>query len=137
MGSFVKKEASSSQVKVVVFGIFDGIHNGHRSLFARAKEYGDYLVVIVGRDKSCLELKQKKPENSEEKRRELVEKEENVDEAVLGDKELSTYKVLQEIDPDVVCLGYDQEELSQDLKKWKERTDADFSIKRMEYYNEK
>lgn len=124
-------------MKIAVFGIFDGIHNGHRSLFAQAKEYGDYLIAIVGRDKSCLELKQKKPQNSEEKRRKLVEKEDDVDEAVLGDKELSTYKVLQEINPDVVCLGYDQEELFQDLKKWKERTGADFPIKRMEYYNKK
>ena len=43
--------------RVVVFGIFDGVHEGHRSLFAQALRQAQgkakedvELIVIVGRD---------------------------------------------------------------------------------------
>lgn len=104
--------------RVVVFGIFDGVHDGHRSLFHQAKKHGDELVAIVGRDEICMHLKNKKPRYSETERLELVAKEPLVDQAVLGDQELSTYSVLIQLQPDVICLGYDQQELEQDLKTW-------------------
>jgi len=106
---------------VVIFGIFDGIHDGHRSLFAQAKKHGEELVVIVGRDSASLRLKGKKPKNPEETRRDLVSKEKDVDLAVLGDEEHSTYKVLEEVNPDVICLGYDQANLAEDLKQWMQK----------------
>jgi len=37
--------------KVMVFGTFDGIHEGAFGSFLAAKKYGDYLVVVVARDK--------------------------------------------------------------------------------------
>jgi len=114
--------------RVVVFGIFDGAHEGHRSLFAQAKEHGDELVVIVGRDSACLRLKGKKPKYPEETRRDLVSKEKDVDLAVLGDEEQSTYKVLGELNPDVICLGYDQDNLELDLKKWIEEKGKQISV---------
>lgn len=107
--------------KVVVFGIFDGMHEGHRSLFAQAKAYGEELVVIVGRDSASLRLKEKKPKYSKETRRDLVSKEELVDEAVLGDEEQSSYKILEELKPDVICLGYDQANLAEDLEIWMQK----------------
>ena len=104
--------------RVVVFGIFDGVHDGHRDFFRQAKEYGDELIVIVGRDASALDLKGKQPQHSEEERIELVKQEQFVDEAVLGDEEQSSYHVFDELKPDAVCFGYDQQELGEDLKKW-------------------
>lgn len=106
--------------RVVIFGIFDGVHDGHQSLFSQAKEYGDELVVIVGRDSASLRLKGKKPKHPEETRRDLVSKEELVDEAVLGDEKQSSYKMLENLQPDVICFGYDQDKLELDLKKWME-----------------
>jgi FAD synthetase len=104
--------------RVVVFGIFDGIHDGHRDLFRQAKEQGDELVVIVGRDSASLRWKRKKPKYSQETRLSLVSREVQVDQAVLGDEEQSTYRVLGELQPDVICLGYDQEALAGDLESW-------------------
>mgnify|MGYP001033221822 FL=1 len=101
--------------RVVVFGIFDGIHEGHRSLFLQAKEYGDELAVIVGRDSASLRLKEKKPKHGEEERLRLVLQEEGVDVAILGDEEQSSYQMLKDLNPDVICLGYDQNALRQDL----------------------
>ena len=104
--------------RVAVFGIFDGVHDGHRDLFKQAKELGDELVIIVGRDETAEKLKGKKPKYSEAERVKILRAEPLVDEAVLGDTELSTYIVLERYNPDVVCLGYDQDELEADLRRW-------------------
>tara|TARA_B100000315_G_C14154224_1_gene397086 strand:- start:20 stop:442 length:423 start_codon:yes stop_codon:yes gene_type:complete len=118
--------------KVVVFGIFDGVHEGHRSLFSQAKQHGDELFVIVGRDSVSLKLKNKTPKFAQEKRVALVQRENNVDQAVLGDEEQSTYTALKESNPDVICLGYDQEALEQDLKRWLSKEGRDILLYRME-----
>ena len=97
--------------KVAVFGIFDGVHDGHRDLFKQARGLGDELIVIVGRDKIAEQLKGKRPKYSETERVEMLKKEPLVSDAILGDKELSTYSVLVRSNPDVVCLWYDQQEL--------------------------
>ena len=107
--------------KVVVFGIFDGVHDGHRDLFRQAKEYGDELVVIVGRDSASLKWKSKKPVHSEEERLSFVLQEQYVDRAVLGDEEQSTYGVLSRVHPDYICFGYDQGMLKKDLECWLEQ----------------
>ncbi|MDP4009223.1 MAG: adenylyltransferase/cytidyltransferase family protein [bacterium] len=107
--------------RAVVFGIFDGVHNGHRSLFAQVKKIAEELIVIVGRDKASLEWKGKLPRHAEDERKMLVEAESLVDRAVLGDEEQSSYQVLQELSPDIICLGYDQQQLKQDLLLWMEK----------------
>ncbi len=121
--------------KVVVFGIFDGVHDGHRSLFSEAKKYGNYLVVLVGRDRICKKLKNKTPMHSQEERVKIVEEEKNVDKALLGDSKISTYKVLNETNPNIVCLGYDQMDLYRDLRSWKKRMEADFTIVKLSVFN--
>jgi len=102
--------------KVVVFGIFDGVHDGHRDLFRQALEYGDELVVIVGRDEVALQLKGKRPKLREGERVGLVKQEELVSDAVLGDERQSSYEILESLNPDVICLGYDQNALAEDLR---------------------
>ena len=104
--------------RIVVFGIFDGIHAGHRDFFRQCKKYGDELIVIVGRDEIASRLKSKKPRHTEDERIELVKQEQLPDEAILGDQEMSTYEVVLRLDPDVICLGYDQQALREDLQKW-------------------
>ena len=106
---------------VVVFGIFDGVHEGHRDFFRQALRAASgqaELIVIVGRDEICRRLKNKTPEHSEEERVQLVAQEPLVDKALLGDQDLSTYQVLAGLKPDVICFGYDQQRLREDLGKW-------------------
>ena len=86
------------------------------------------MIVIVGRDSASLRLKGKKPKYPEETRRNLVSKEKDVDMAVLGDEEQSSYKVLEEVNPNVICLGYDQENLAEDLEKWMKEKGRQISV---------
>lgn len=117
-----KSNLEKKKKRVIVFGIFDGVHDGHRDLFRQAKEKGDELVVVVGRDSSVLKLKHKKPRYSEKERLRMVQKESFVDKAVLGDKELSVYKIIEQLKPDIFCLGYDQKKLKKDFATWLKKT---------------
>jgi len=120
--------------KIALFGIFDGVHDGHRSLFTQAKEYGDELIVIIGRDSASLKWKNKKSKYAEKTRLNLVLKEEQVDQAVLGDEEQSSYKILEELKPDVICLGYDQDDLEQDLRTWLSQKGKDIPLIHLKPY---
>ncbi len=101
---------------VAIFGTFDGIHDGHRYFIGEAKKMGDQLVVIIARDEIILKMKGKNPINNEVERINFLLKVEDVDLVLLGDALNGTYNVLKEINPDVVCLGYDQMELYKDLE---------------------
>lgn len=94
--------------KILVFGTFDGLHEGHKDFFRQAKEHGEYLVVVVGRDSTVLSVKKKLPKQNENKRLEAVQKAPYVDYARLGNEGVSKYEVIKEVKPDIICLGYDQ-----------------------------
>ena len=102
---------------VVIFGVFDGVHGGHLSFINDAKKQGNHLIAIVARDKVVEELKGKLPKYNEVDRINFVLKVPEVDLVLLGDGEIGTYKVLREVKPDIVFLGYDQHSLENNLKK--------------------
>ena len=101
-------------------GTFDIIHPGHLYYLSEAKKYGDKLVVVVARDETSELFKGKKPMHNEKERLEDVRTLEIVDEAILGHLG-DIFSIIEEIKPDVICLGYDQkvqkQELEEELKK--------------------
>ena len=106
---------SSAKKKVMVFGVFDRLHPGHVSFLKQASAMGDELIVVLARDVSVQKLKNKTPHHSEVKRMQAVQKIFGVNHAVLGDEEHGSYAVIQKYKPDVICLGYDQHGLGDDL----------------------
>lgn len=94
--------------KVMVFGSFDVLHDGHRSLFKQAKRHGDALIVIVARDATYEALRGHRPLHNEYERLKSVASEGLVDEAYLGEVQ-DRYRVLRQHRPAVIGLGYDQE----------------------------
>jgi len=103
--------------KILIFGVFDGVHDGHLSFINEARSHGDQLVAIVARDSVVEKLKGKLPKYNEVERiKDLLEVKE-IDLVFLGDPETGTYNILKEIRPDIVFLGYDQNVLCEDLKK--------------------
>ena len=59
--------------KVITYGTFDLMHAGHINLLRRAKELGDYLIVVVSTDEFNWNEKRKKCYFSYEERKKLVE----------------------------------------------------------------
>lgn len=98
--------------KVIAFGSFDILHEGHKHYLREAKNYGDYLVVVVARDENILKFKGRKPRNDENHRLDEIKKLDFVDEAVLGDKE-DILNVLDKHKPNIICLGYDQKTMDE------------------------
>ena len=104
--------------KVIVFGTFDLFHEGHKNFFAQAKKHGDRLIVVVARDKTVKLVKGELPINKEKVRQENVIKENIADEVILGGLK-DKYEVIKKMEPDVICIGYDQKKFIEGLKKIK------------------
>ncbi len=126
--------------KIMVFGTFDVFHPGHQDFFRQAKKFGDFLVVVVAKDKNVNNIKGAWPKNNEKKRLEIVNRYKSVDKAVLGNKNDAKgykYKILQEEKPDVICLGYDQRVNEKELqKKLKEYRMDKVKVARLKPYKE-
>ncbi len=97
--------------KVFCFGVFDGIHDGHREMLKEARSLGTYLVVSVTQDHIVEMLKQHKTRQNLQQRIEALKAIELADEVVAGDHDISTWKVLQTHQPSIIALGYDQRHL--------------------------
>ncbi|MBW2991221.1 FAD synthase [Candidatus Woesearchaeota archaeon] len=112
--------------KILVFGTFDILHPGHEYFLIQAKEqagFSDagYLIVVVARDLTVKQIKKEFPVNNETERLKTIQTLGYVDKAVLGSTDNDKYKIIEEIKPDIICLGYDQtafvDELPAELKK--------------------
>lgn len=119
--------------KILVFGAFDGLHLGHLNLFKQAKKHGDYLIVVVARDATIKKIKDNLPLKNEKNRLKEVRKCKLVNEAVLGHKN-NPYQIIREINPDVICLGYDQNAFTENLSEELEKIGLRTKIYRMKPY---
>ena len=102
--------------KVIVFGVFDGLHHGHQYLLSEAAEHGDELVVVVAPDSIVQELKLKTPRNSLSERIEAIKKTGKAHHVVPGDSELGKWNVLTTHKPSVIVFGHDQHVLREVLE---------------------
>lgn len=99
----------------MVFGTFDVFHKGHINFLKQAKKHGDWLIVVVARDKTVLKIKGHRPKNKEKERLRIIKKTRLAKKVLLGylkDK----YKVIVKHKPDIICLGYDQTHFIDNLK---------------------
>lgn len=106
--------------RVLIFGTFDGLHSGHLFMLRTARTFGDVLIVGVARDAHVRELKQKEPELDEQQRMEAVSRLGYVDTAVLCDEQLGSFGILDDVRPDLIVLGHDQQDLEAALRRWME-----------------
>lgn len=101
---------------VMTFGTFDLLHPGHEYFLKQAKKFGNYLIVIIARDKTVKKVKGKLPRHSEKQRQLAVKALNLADKVVLGavgDK----YRLIRKYRPDIIALGYDQTAFVNQLKK--------------------
>lgn len=96
---------------VLATGVFDLLHLGHLRFLTESKRKGgpeSKLVVVVARDKTVRRRKGRGPIYPEDQRRKLVSALRVVDKAILGHEEFDLLGILNEVKPDIVCVGYDQ-----------------------------
>lgn len=121
-------------VKVLVFGVFDGLHKGHRYFLRKAKEFGDYLVVATPSDSAVKEIKNIYPDQSYKERVKKLKASNLVDEVVPSDDRLNDWGILNRQNPNIIALGYDQKELKEALKGYIKKTNQRIELKTIESF---
>jgi len=120
---------------VMCFGTFDTLHPGHLYFLRECRRYGDNLVVVIARDATVAKVKGKKPKYSERERKEHIQDLKIANRVVLG-YEADPYEIIEEINPNIICLGYDQNSFSENLKQILEDRGLTPKIIRMRPYRE-
>lgn len=108
-------------MKVMATGTFDILHPGHVLFLEKAKELGGedaVLAVVIAKD-STVEKRKRIPIIPEDQRVQMVKSLKPVDEAYLG-YEGDMFKIVNEIKPDIIAIGSDQDH---DVKKLQEALD--------------
>jgi len=105
---------------VLASGAFDLLHYGHVHYLTNAKKAGGEnakLVVVIARDKTIEKFKGHRPVMPEDERRALVEALKVVDEAILGYEDMDMLRIIEEVKPDVIALGYDEDRIERELRR--------------------
>ena len=123
--------------KILVFGTFDGVHEGHLNLFKQARKLSKnpFLIVSIARDVNVARIKNKLPFNNEKRRQALVKKTKLADRVVLGSLKNYLSHIVKEY-PDYIALGYDQIHYTENLKKELKSLGLTPKIRRLKPYKE-
>ena len=125
--------------KVFIAGTFDILHPGHINFIKQAQVLGNFLVVVLARDKNIIKIKGQAPHFSEEERfrnlSQALAPFNLVGKVVMGDL-TDPFKILKEERPDVVALGYDQQAYVNGLHDLRLNSDLHFKVERLEPFKE-
>lgn len=119
---------------VLVFGTFDGLHDGHRFFLREARKLGKRLVVSVAQDCVVKELKGRVPRKPLAERLADLRASDLVDEVFGGDPELGSWSAVKKSSPEIIALGYDQSKLEQELRAYLERKNRPIRLIRITAY---
>ena len=98
----------NAERRVLCCGTFDYLHPGHLSFLKQAAALGDDLHVVIARDENVLRIKGVAPDHDETKRQEMVAEVDIATKVYLGYRGEDFLRIVKEINPDVIALGYDQ-----------------------------
>ncbi|MES2014754.1 MAG: adenylyltransferase/cytidyltransferase family protein [Patescibacteria group bacterium] len=101
----------------MVFGVFDGLHQGHRYFLQSAAEQCEQLIVVVAHDETVRELKNRAPKFSLEERMTALRAFPLDMIVVAGDTVQGEWGVLKKYTPSMVFLGHDQTAIAKELTK--------------------
>lgn len=112
----------------MIFGIFDGIHKGHRDFFRAAKEYGDYLIAVVAQDHIVEHIYGKLPKVNFADRFAHLEREDEVNQILIGEPTPSIADLVKRYIPDAIVLSTLQELLHEDLERRRKEINHSFTV---------
>jgi len=101
---------------VLIFGVFDMLHPGHKYLINEALKLGGILHICLATDEYVKTYKNKKPLNNYLERQNKIKI--DFPNVVIhqGDTEIGQWSIFKQITPNVVIFGYDQLELMNAVK---------------------
>ena len=105
---------------VLATGVFDILHPGHPRFLQESRKRGGpgaRLVVVIARDKTVRKRKGRNPVLPETQRRQIVAFLKPVYKAMLGREEVDFLGILRTVKPDIVCVGYDQNDIKRSVKR--------------------
>lgn len=100
--------------KVIVFGKFDEIKSGHIYFLKKAKKLG-HLTIVLLKDIVVRKSTGNFPVNTETKRVKALRDWKIADEIVLSDT-TGFIDAAEKLKPDIICLGYNQKNLKEELE---------------------
>ncbi len=125
--------------RIMVFGTFDYIHEGHKSFFTQARALSEhsFLIVSIARDVNVERIKKKVPLYNENERLLAVTALGMADKVILGSTDNYLAPIIEER-PDIIGLGYDQISYTENLERDLAAAGLNCKIIRLEpYYPEK
>ncbi|MGC9778971.1 MAG: adenylyltransferase/cytidyltransferase family protein [Candidatus Heimdallarchaeota archaeon] len=121
-----------------MFGTYDIIHPAHIRFLAEARIAANCpnceLVAVVSRDSSIKRIKGHKPIFTEKDRLKLISGLRVVDYARLGNEGEDYFKVILEVNPDFIVLGYDQLSEVQPLFNFIKEHELDTRVYRLPHF---
>ncbi len=96
-------------IKVITYGTYDLLHQGHLNLLRRAKELGDYLIVGVTNDRFDRERGKLNVRNNVLERVEAVKATRLADEIIIEDYVGQKIDDIQKYEVDIFAIGSDWE----------------------------
>ncbi|PIQ68434.1 MAG: FAD synthase [Candidatus Taylorbacteria bacterium CG11_big_fil_rev_8_21_14_0_20_46_11] len=113
---------------VLVFGTFDGLHDGHRFFLRESRKLGERLVAIVAQDTIVEQIKGYLPVFPLQERIQLLLDHAVVDDVLEGDTKLGTWSTVTKVKPDVIAVGYDQKHLEEKLREHIQSNSLSFEV---------
>lgn len=113
----------------MIFGVFDGIHEGHKALFSEARRCGDHVIAVVAEDHIVKQIKGCNPKWDIDERITGLKMVRDIDEVIRGDSHLSSWGVVDRYHPEIILLGYDQVIMKEDLEKHLNKLSSEIIIK--------
>ncbi len=104
-------------MKAIVFGVFDGLHEGHKYFLRQAAAKCDELTVVVTVPEIVQALKSRTPKHSYADRVAAIQVFDPKLKIVPSDAVLGEWSVLENLRPDIIFLGYDQKAIALELEK--------------------
>jgi len=119
-------------IRVLALGVFDILHLGHLYFLNQAKSLGDELVVVVASDSNASFKmgEMGEPVFPEQVRLEIIRSLKPVDQAVLNNGR-DLYKIIEELKPNIIALGYDQKYDIVKMEKELARIGLEVKVKRL------